>query len=252
MELLKIASTPSAVDKLVSEDDILAFVRAFRELIRIRNVLTSFTEFSDDDLSLDAQRFEDFKSKYLDIHDRMKSDRDDDQKASILNEVDFELELIRRDNINVAYILALRASVVAEQREAEGAQDTASKTKTILDLLGSEPRLRSKRELIEEFITAYLPTMKSAAQTTATFEEFWAEKCEAAFQTICTEEKPDREGFVGLLDAYQFSGKRPLTDEVIAIMIEVPGILQRKPSAERVVTLMVDLLETFDEGMGDI
>ncbi|WP_321364862.1 type I restriction endonuclease subunit R [uncultured Celeribacter sp.] len=252
MELLKIAPTPSAVDKLVSEDDILAFVRAFRELIRIRNILTSFTEFSDDDLSLDAQRFEDFKSKYLDIHDRMKSDRDDDQKASILNEVDFELELIRRDNINVAYILALLASVVAEQREAEDAQDTASKTKTILDLLGSEPRLRSKRELIEEFITAYLPTMKSAEQTTATFEEFWAEKREAAFQTICTEEKLDREGFAGLLEAYQFSGKRPLTDEVIAIMIEVPGILQRKPSAERVVTRMVDLLETFDEGMGDI
>lgn len=252
MELLKIAPTPSAVDKLVSEDDILAFVRAFRELIRIRNILTSFTEFSDDALSLDAQRFEDFKSKYLDIHDRMKSDRDDDQKASILNEVDFELELIRRDNINVAYILALLASVVAEQREAEDAQDTASKTKTILDLLGSEPRLRSKRELIEEFITAYLPTMKSAEQTTATFEEFWAEKREAAFQTICTEEKLDREGFAGLLEAYQFSGKRPLTDEVIAIMIEVPGILQRKPSAERVVTRMVDLLETFDEGMGDI
>lgn len=252
MELLKIAPTPSAVDKLVSEDDILAFVRAFRELIRIRNVLTSFTEFSDDDLSLDAQRFEDFKSKYLDIHDRMKSDRDDDQKASILNEVDFELELIRRDNINVAYILALLASVVAEQREAEDALDTASKTKTILDLLGSEPRLRSKRELIEEFIKAYLPTMKSAEQTTAAFEEFWEEKREAAFQTICTEEKLDREGFAGLLEAYQFSGKRPLTDEVIAIMTEVPGILQRKPSAERVVTRMVDLLETFDEGMGMI
>lgn len=250
MELLKIAPTPSAVDKLVSEDDILAFVRAFRELIRIRNVLTSFTEFSDDDLSLDAQRFEDFKSKYLDIHDRMKSDRDDDQKASILNEVDFELELIRRDNINVAYILALLASVVAEQQEAEDALDTASKTKTILDLLGSEPRLRSKRELIEEFVTTYLPTMKSVEQTTATFEGFWAEKREAAFQTICTEEKLGREGFAGLLEAYQFSGKRPLTDEVIAIMTEVPGILKRKPSAERVVTRMVDLLETFDEGMG--
>ena len=159
MELLKIAPIPSAVDRLVAEDDILAFMRAFRELIRIHNVLTSFTEFSDDDLSLDAQRFEDFKSKYLDIHDRMKADRDDDQKASILNEVDFELELIRRDNINVAYILALLASVVAEQQEAEEAVDTAGKTKTILDLLGSELRLRSKRELIEEFITAYLPTM---------------------------------------------------------------------------------------------
>ena len=252
MELLKIAPTPSAVDKLVSEDDILAFVRAFRELIRIRNVLTSFTEFSDDDLSLDAQRFEDFKSKYLDIHDRMKSDQDDDQKASILNEVDFELELIRRDNINVAYILALLASVVAEQREAEDALDTASKTKTILDLLGSEPRLRSKRELIEEFITAYLPTMKSAEQTTATFEEFWAEKREAAFNSICSEEKLRPEGFAILLEAYQFSGKRPMTDEVIAIMIETPGILQRKPSAERVVSRMVTFIDTFEEGLGDL
>lgn len=252
MELLKIAPTPSAVDKLVSEDDILTFVRAFRELIRIRNVLTSFTEFSDDDLSLDAQRFEDFKSKYLDIHDRMKSDQDDDQKASILNEVDFELELIRRDNINVAYILALLASVVAEQREAEDALDTASKTKTILDLLGSEPRLRSKRELIEEFITAYLPTMKSAEQTTATFEEFWAEKREAAFNSICSEEKLRPEGFAILLEAYQFSGKRPMTDEVIAIMIETPGILQRKPSAERVVSRMVTFIDTFEEGLGDL
>ncbi len=252
MELLKIAPTPSAVDKLVSEDDILAFVRAFRELIRIRNVLTSFTEFSDDDLSLDAQRFEDFKSKYLDIHDRMKSDRDDDQKASILNEVDFELELIRRDNINVAYILALLASVVAEQRETEDALDTASKTKTILDLLGSEPRLRSKRELIEEFITAYLPTMKSAEETTQTFENFWAEKRDEAFANICAKEKLDPERFAGLLEAYQFSGKRPLTDEVIAIMTEVPGILQRKPSSERIILEMITFIETFDEGMGDV
>lgn len=252
MELLKIAPTPSAVDKLVSEDDILAFVRAFRELIRIRNVLTSFTEFSDDDLSLDAQRFEDFKSKYLDIHDRMKSDQDDDQKASILNEVDFELELIRRDNINVAYILALLASIVEEQREAEDALDTAGKTKTILDLLGSEPRLRSKRELIEEFITTYLPTMKSAEQTNATFESFWAEKRDAAFGSICTEEKLRPQGFATLLEAYQFSGKRPMTDEVIAIMIETPGILQRKPSAERIVSRMVTFIDTFEEGLGDL
>ncbi|WP_299793139.1 type I restriction endonuclease subunit R [uncultured Marivita sp.] len=252
MELLKIAPTPSAVDRLVSEDDILAFVRAFRELIRIRNVLTSFTEFSNDDLSLDAQRFEDFKSKYLDIHDRMKSDQDDDQKASILNEVDFELELIRRDNINVAYILALLASIVEEQREAEDALDTAGKTKTILDLLGSEPRLRSKRELIEEFITTYLPTMKSAEQTNATFEGFWAEKRDAAFDSICSEEKLRPEGFAILLEAYQFSGKRPMTDEVIAIMIETPGILQRKPSAERIVSRMVAFIDTFEEGLGDL
>lgn len=252
MELLRIAPTPSTVDRLESEDDILAFVRAFRELIRIRNVLTSFTEFSDDDLSLSAQRFEDFKSKYLDIHDRMKSDRDDDQKASILNEVDFELELIRRDNINVAYILALLTSVIAERQEAEDAVDTTIKTKTILDLLGAEPRLRSKRELIEEFVANYLPSMKDADQTREAFQEFWTAKRDAAFEAICAEEKLDATGFATLLEAHQFSGKRPLTDEVIAIVTEPPGILRRKPTAERIVSRMIGFVETFDEAMGDI
>ncbi|GGO61551.1 type I restriction enzyme, R subunit [Roseovarius pacificus] len=79
VELMKIAATPGMVDKLASEEDILAFVRAFRELIRIRNILTSFTEYSDDDLALDPQRFEDFKSKYLDIHDRVKSNQEDSE-----------------------------------------------------------------------------------------------------------------------------------------------------------------------------
>lgn len=251
MELLKITPTPASVDKLISEDDILAFVRAFRELIRIKNVLTSFAEFSDDDLPLDAQRFEDFKSKYLDIHDRMKSDKDDDHKASIIDEVDFELELIRRDNINVAYILALLASIVAECDEADVKGDTANKTKAILDLLGSEPRLRSKRELIEEFIAAYLPTMKNVDQTRETFRDFWEQKREVAFETICAEEKLDRDGFSKLLETYQFSGKRPLTDEIVAAMTEVPGILHRKPRAERVVSRMIDFIETYEEGMGD-
>jgi len=56
VELMKITAPPEMVDKLQSEEDLLAFVRAFRELIRIRNILTSFTEFSDDDLALDFQR----------------------------------------------------------------------------------------------------------------------------------------------------------------------------------------------------
>ncbi|AJE45029.1 type I restriction endonuclease subunit R, EcoR124 family [Celeribacter indicus] len=97
-----------------------------------------------------------------------------------------------------------------------------------------------------------LPTITSAHQTTATFEEFWAEKREAAFQAIYIEERLDREGFAGLLEAYQFSSKRPLTDEVIAIMAEVPGILPREPSVERVAKRMVDFIESFEEGMGDI
>ncbi|KIC42509.1 hypothetical protein RA27_03860 [Ruegeria sp. ANG-R] len=65
--------------------------------------MTSLAEFSSEDLALDPQRFEDYKRKYLDIHDRVKANDGIDQKASIIDEVDFEFESIRRDNINVAY-----------------------------------------------------------------------------------------------------------------------------------------------------
>ena len=104
--LRSIAPDPESVNDLKSEDDKLAFVKAFRNLMRLKNVLRSFTEFDEGDLDVSTQEFEDYSSKYQDIGDAVKTDKPEDG-ASILNEVDFELELIHRDEINVAYILAL-------------------------------------------------------------------------------------------------------------------------------------------------
>ena len=129
---------PPSVDDLKSEEDQLAFVRAFRDLIRLRNVLMSFTQFDPKALNLDAQTFEDYKSKYLDIYDKTKTDRPDDA-VSIIDEVDFELELIQRDEINVAYILALLADALVDADSLDPKIRDASKAKKkmIYDLLGS-------------------------------------------------------------------------------------------------------------------
>ena len=252
MELMKIAPTPAAVDRLESEEDILAFVRAFRELIRIRNVLSTFAEFTPDDLAIDPQRFEDFKSKYLDIHDRARANEDDDAKASIIDEVDFELELIRRDNINVAYILALLGSIAAATSEDEDPAETAAKTKAILDLLGTEARLRSKRELIEEFIASYLPSLSTEEETKDAFFKYWDRKRDEAFDAICTEEGLDPDRFASLMAEYQFSDKEPLTDEIMEVALVSPGVVQRRKMAARIVLRMVEHIETFEENLGDL
>ena len=55
---------------------------------------------------MQEQQFEDYKSKYLDLYDKVKSDHQK-EKVSILEDVDFELELIHRDEINVYYIIQL-------------------------------------------------------------------------------------------------------------------------------------------------
>ncbi|WP_460273914.1 type I restriction endonuclease subunit R [Celeribacter sp. ULVN23_4] len=250
--LLDVAETPGAVDRLENEEDTLAFVQAFRELMRIRNVLTTFAEFSDDDLSMEEQRFEKYKSKYLDIYDQVKSDRDGQPKASIIDEVDFELELIRRDNINVAYILALLASIGDEEDDEAGRATADAKKKAVLDLLGSEARLRSKRELIEEFIASYLTTRRGGDETREAFNEFWDEKREQAFKDLCAEEGLDPDGFAKLMQSYQFTQKEPLADDVLPVLKEPVGILQRKSVISRIVERLKGFIETFDENMGDV
>src|SRR3546814_2274424 len=56
--------------------------------------------------------------------------------------------------------------------------------KSILDLLSSEPQLRSKRELIEKFIDCYLPKLQSANEVEAAFDKFWTEEREHRIQEI--------------------------------------------------------------------
>jgi len=68
--------------------------------------MTGFSDFTFSDLSMGEQQFEDYKSKYLDLYERIKSNKEH-EKVSILEDVDFELELIHKDEINVAYILQL-------------------------------------------------------------------------------------------------------------------------------------------------
>src|SRR6056297_3550369 len=73
--LLQLTPTYQSVDDLRGEDQELEFVQAFRKLLRAKNVLESYVDFDWDDLDIDEQTFENFKSKYLDLHDKVKMDR---------------------------------------------------------------------------------------------------------------------------------------------------------------------------------
>jgi type I restriction enzyme R subunit len=133
--LQAIAPSVDSVNELPSEEEELEFVQAFRELMRLRNVLSGFSEFGFEDLDMEEQSFEDYKSKYLDIHDKVKRSTEKD-KVSILDDVDFELELIHRDEINVAYILKL----LGKLHEAK-ARDKQKQREEIITILGGETQL---------------------------------------------------------------------------------------------------------------
>jgi type I restriction enzyme R subunit len=244
INLLQITPTVDSVNNLVTEDDELKFIIAFRDLMRIKNVLTSFSDFKWSDLSMTEQQFEDYKSKYLDLHDKVKSEHAK-EKVSILEDVDFELELIHRDEINVAYIIRLLIKLKANQKK-----DAEQIEKEIFNLLNTEMQLRSKKELIEKFIRENMPVILDTDDIPQEFEKFWTVEQESAFMKMVEEEKLSKEKTQTLIENYLYSEQEPMRDEILELMVgEKPTLLQRKTTGERILRRILDFVETFINGI---
>jgi type I restriction enzyme R subunit len=241
--MLIIAPTYQSVDDLETEENELAFIQAFRALLRAKNVLESYVDFSWEALEIDEQTFENYKSKYLDLYDKVKNN-EAKQKTSILDDIDFEVELIHRDLINVAYIIKLLAKL--KQAKASEAQQ---QKKAIMDLLGGDIELRSKRELIEKFILENLPLIDDADNIQDEFEKYWQEQKILALNKLCEDEQLDKEQFKALIDAYIFSGQDPIRDEVLKCLGNRPSILQARAIGERIIFKMKEFVEVFERGM---
>lgn len=242
-ELLKIAPTVGSVDSLPSEEEELEFVKAFRELMRLKNVLTTFADFSFDQMAMTEQSFEDYKSKYLDLYDKVKTGTTK-EKESILDDVDFELELIHRDEINVAYILKLLAKLNSAKPE-----DKEKQKKQIIDTLTGEATLRNKRELIQKFIDKNLPQIEDADDVPEAFENYWASEQQATFDAISAEEKLDPVKLQAVLGNYLFTEREPLREEIIDMLEVKPKVLERKVIYNRVVGKLMSFVDTYISGM---
>ena len=242
--LLTITPTIKSVDTLPHEEAQLEFVTKFRELLRLKNVLSTFADFEETDLTLEAQKFEDYKSKYLDVYDSVKKERNT-EKPSILDEVDFELSLIHRDEINVAYILNLLRSM--SKTDPAAAQ---KRQKEILDLMAGEVQLRSKRALIETFIENNLQQLQPHENAEQAFEDYWLTKKSEALTELCTAENivPDKLSI--LIKNYTFANRLPRDQEIISALNFKPKILERQKISDRISEKIKSLIDTFIEGMG--
>lgn len=245
--LLELTPTTDDVNDLESEEDELNFIKAFRDLMRIKNTLTTFSDFNWEDLEMDEQLFEDFKSKYLDLYDKVKSNHQK-EKVSILEDVDFELELIHRDEINVTYIIQLLIKLKSQSKK-----DTSSAEKEIYNLLNTEATLRSKRELIEKFILENLPLINDSNEIAPAFDQFWNNEQQTEFLKIVTEENLSADKTEKLIEDYLFAEREPLRDEVLELIEgEKPSLLQRKKLGDKILQRIKDFVETFINGMTGI
>ncbi len=241
--LLSITPDVASVDELLTEEEEAKFIQAFREIIRIKNVLDCFTEFDFDDLPINEQTFADYRSKYLDLYQKVRSEKQK-EKVSILNDIDFEVELISRDKINVSYIINLLHNLKDKTPEEQ-----TKARKSIMDILDTETQLRSKKTLIEKFISEHFADMPANADVNQEFDTYWTEEKRKALIELSQNEGLDPDGLEEILGNYLFTEKTPLRDEVIEIMEVRPSLRDRSSVAERVIDRIKGFVETFIDGV---
>ena len=244
IDFYEIVPTVDSVNDLVDEEARALFVKAYRHLMRLMNKLTVFSQFTFSDLDITKQTFEDYKSKYLDIYEESKPDSAGDGKVSILNDINFELELIHRDEVNVSYIIRLLTQINDSPQEEE--QQKAKKN--LLDTLSNTPSMRSKRELIEQFINYNLVGL-STEEIEDKFLEFWNEERLKALKQICEEENLDKVKLQSLVSSYLYTNREPLRDDLIETMLERPKLKERKSRSEVLLQKIKSYIEKFEEGI---
>ncbi len=120
------------------------FIRLFGAILRIRNILSAFDDFSGNEILLQRD-FQDYQSRYIDLYQTIRGTQSAD-KEIINDDIVFEMELIRQVEVNIDYILML-----VEKYHSSNCEDKSVLT-AIDKAIGSSLELRSKRELIQNFI----------------------------------------------------------------------------------------------------
>ena len=121
------------------------FIMLYGAILKMRNILTTFDQFENDNL-IKINDLQDYQSHYVDIYEELRP-QIESNKENINDDIVFEMELIKQVDINIDYILML----VAKYHDSNCVDTTI-----LVDIsksIGASPNLRSKKDLIEEFIS---------------------------------------------------------------------------------------------------
>ena len=136
---------PLSEPQIIGEQNQKDFISLFGAILRMRNLLSSFDEFVGKEL-ITERDLQDYLGRYQDLRDEWKRKREQGESTDIIDDIVFEVELIKQIEINIDYILML----------VKKYHDTHCEDKEVLitinKAIDASPELRSKKALIETFI----------------------------------------------------------------------------------------------------
>lgn len=235
-----IAPTPASIDMLYSEDDQKEFVVLFRELTRYLLSLQTFVEFKFDRSNLDMtdQEYQDYKSKYLLLYRRHK---DEKEVVSVLDDVDFCIELMESDRINVAYIMNLIRNIHFESKaqrdkDIEHIKDELNRSDNM--------RLHKKIDILRAFLDEVVSGLEGSEDIDAEYNDFENKKKFAEIQEFAEKENIDPQILQSEIAEYEFTGiinSGNIRDRITTPM----PLLKKKSLVSRIVDFIKSHVEKF-------
>ncbi|MFD0866824.1 type I restriction endonuclease subunit R, partial [Tessaracoccus lubricantis] len=165
--------------QLIGEGEEKAFIGLFGAILRLTNILTAFDDFAGEQLLTDRQS-QDYRSRYLDLHAQYRAVTDS-ERETINDDLVFEIELVKQVEINVDFILLL----VEQYRQQRGDGDDKELRATITRAVDASPSLRSKKDLIEEFVDS----VSTQGELDREWQTYIAARRDAELQAIIEEEQ---------------------------------------------------------------
>lgn len=242
-KLKDLTPDPSDVDSLQSEEDKKKFILAFRDLTKVLTKLNTFTEFKfeEEKLGINEQSYQDYKSKYFTIYESVK--RQEEQKTSILADIDFGIELMSSDKINVSYIMNLIREIDLSDQEKK-VRDIKNVI-TELDRADNED-LRLKVDLLKEFLNQVVPELGTGADIDSAYEEFEEIKREEEVDNFANEIGLNRYKIKDYISEYEYSGiinRQEISDEIKTEL--KPKFTLRRKMIDQVKNFIYDHVRKF-------
>lgn len=227
--------TPASIDTLMNEDDQREFVVNFRELSKLWLSLQTFVEFKTERESIDMsdQEFMDYKSKYIMLYRKTKIDR---EVVSVLDDVDFCIELMETNRINVAYIMNLIRNITFENGKPRS--EDVEHIKRELDR-SDNMQLHKKIDILKAFLDKVVMGLDGTQDIDAEYDDFENKQKQAEIESFATAEGIDVKMLSEFISEYSFSGV--LNQGEVRDRIEKPMPLLKKKS---LVTKIVEFIKS--------
>lgn len=198
----QLAPTPASIDMMYSEDDQKRFVVMFRELTRYLLSLQTFVEFSFDrsNLDLSDQEYQDYKSKYLLLYRKNQTGK---EVVSVLDDVDFCIELMESNRINVAYIMNLIRNIDFTTKQTR--ERDIEHIKSELDR-SDNLHLHKKIDILRAFLDQVVSGFDGTEDIDVEYNDFENKQKSEEIEAFAKQEGVDAKMLKGEIAEFEFTG----------------------------------------------